>query len=283
MNAFKTFFLMLILTAILMWIGNYVGGQSGMIVALLFAGALNFGTYWFSDRIVLSMYRAREVDERQAPQLYDMVRRSASRLGIPTPKVYIIPERSPNAFATGRSPQNAAVAVTDGITRILTYEELEAVVAHELSHVVNRDTLIGTVAATLVGAITILARWAMWFGGGDDEEGGRGGIFSLILIIIIPIAAILIQLAISRNREYIADAGSARLTHNPMALARALQKLEKGVAKEPIRGANPSTAHMFIVKPFRGGGILSLLSTHPPIPNRIDNLKRIAREMGELV
>ena len=280
MNTIKTGLLMTVLTLLLIFVGNALGGRSGMVFAFFLAAAMNFGAYWFSDRIVLRMYRAQEVDDNNAPELMSMVRELAQRGGLPMPKVYIIQNDSPNAFATGRNPAHAAVAVTTGIMRILSREELMGVLGHELSHIKHRDILIGTVAATFAGAISILASMARWgaiFGGGrDDEEGGGGNIlFVFLFSMIASFAAMLVQMAISRSREYLADEGGARLAGNPRFLSRALQKLQMGA--EQIRmDANPATAHMFIVNPLRGGGVMSLFSTHPPMEKRIERLNQMS-------
>ncbi|MEJ2067880.1 MAG: zinc metalloprotease HtpX [Deltaproteobacteria bacterium] len=282
MNQFKTYILMALLTALLVWIGYVVGGRDWAIIALCFAAVMNFSVYWFSDRIVLKMYRAQEVTEAEEPGLHRIVRELALRGGLPMPKVYIIPKDAPNAFATGRNPQHAAVAVTTGIKQLLTEEELKGVLAHELSHIRHRDILIGTVAATIAGAIGMIASMARFgaiFGGlgGDNREGG--GIAQLIAILVLTtlasLAAILIQLAISRSREYHADEGGAKLAGNPLYLARALAKLDAGAQRIPMQ-VNPSTAHMFIVNPLRGKGIQSLFSTHPPIEERIRRLEEMS-------
>jgi heat shock protein HtpX len=274
-NTFKTTLLLGSLTGLIMLIGGYFGGQSGMIIAFGFAVIMNFGSYWFSDKIVLKMYQAREVDPSQAPGLYQMVERLAQKSGMPTPRVYVIPQEQPNAFATGRNPENAVVAVTQGILRLMNDDELEGVLAHELGHVKNRDILISSIAATLAGAIMMLAsmaRWAAIFGGvgRDDDEGG--GIFGLLFMMFLaPIAAMLIQMAISRTREYQADATAAEMTGSPYGLARALEKLGKATQQIPMQ-ANPSTAHMFIVSPLSGRSMLKLFSTHPPLEERIKRL-----------
>lgn len=279
MNQFKTYLLMALLTALLGWIGYVVGGTNWAIIALCFAAVMNFSVYWFSDRIVLKMYRAKEATEAEEPGLHRIVRELAMRGGLPMPKVYVIPKDAPNAFATGRNPRHAAVAVTTGIKRLLTEEELKGVLAHELSHIRHRDILIGTVAATIAGAISMIAtmaRFGAMFGGlgGDNREGG--GIAQLVAILILTtlasIAALLIQMAISRSREYHADEGGARLAGNPLYLARALAKLDAGAKRIPMQ-VNPSTAHMLIVNPLRGKGIQSLFSTHPPIEERIRRLE----------
>ena len=274
-NTLKTTMLLGLLTGLIVWIGGYLGGQGGMVIAFLFAGVMNFGAYWFSDKIVLRMYRAREVDPTQAPDLYRMVERLAQKAGIPTPKVFVIPNESPNAFATGRNPEHAVVAVTQGILRLMNDEELEGVIAHELGHVKNRDILISSIAATLAGAIMLLAsmaRWAAIFGGfGRDDDDG-GGIFGLLFMAILaPLAAMMIQMAISRTREYKADATAAEVTGTPYGLAHALEKLGKASQRIPME-ANPSTAHMFIVNPLSGRPMMRLFSTHPPLEDRIRRL-----------
>ena len=280
-NVFKTALLLAVLTIMLVLLGGALGGRQGMIVAFFFALVMNFGSYWFSDRIVLAMYGAQPVQESQAPDLYRIVRRLTTKAAIPMPRVYLIPSDTPNAFATGRSPQHAAVAVTEGILRMLDDEELEGVLAHELSHVKNRDTLTMTIAATLAGVITYLAHMAQWaaiFGGGrrDDEEGSGGGVVgALFMAILAPIAAMLIQLAISRAREYQADASGARLSGRPWGLAKALEKLEIASKVAPL-DATPATAHLFIVNPLRGEGLMTLFSTHPPIQERIARLRAMA-------
>jgi len=281
MNQAKTFFLMVVLTVIFVAIGSMIGGSSGAYIAFSIAVVMNFVSYWFSDRIVLAMYRAKQVSENEAPQLYAAIASLAQKASIPMPKVYIIENDSPNAFATGRDPSHGVVAVTTGIMRILSRDELEGVLAHEISHIKHRDILIQSVAATLAGAITMIAniaRFAAFFGGShsDDDEGG-GNIFSVIIFsMIAAFAAMLIQLAISRSREYLADAGGARLSGNPLFLSGALKKLHAGVARTPMNDANPSTAPLFIVNPFSAKGILSLFSTHPPIEERIKRLEDMA-------
>lgn len=281
MNSMKTVALMVGLTVLLVFIGQLVGGRSGMIVALGLATVMNLFTYWFSDKLVLATYRAQEVDEASAPGLYRVVSRLAQRAGIPMPRVFVIPQAQPNAFATGRDPKHAAVAATQGLLQLLDEEELEGVIAHELAHVRNRDILIGTIAATLAGAVMILARMAQWaaiFGGGDrDREEGGGGLGVLLLAIFGSLAAMLIQLAVSRSREYQADASGAKLSGNPMGLARALAALERASERVPM-DANPATSHMFIVNPFSARGLVRMFSTHPPIEERIARLQRMARE-----
>jgi heat shock protein HtpX len=274
-NTLKTTFLLAVLTVLFVLVGKAIGGQSGMVIAFVVAIVMNVGSYWFSDKIVLRMYGAREVTEAEAPQLHGMVRRLATAAGIPMPKVCIIPQESPNAFATGRNPAHAAVAVTEGILRILSPDELEGVLAHEMAHVKNRDILIGTVAATLAGAIMMMANMAKFaaiFGGGgrDDREGG-GGLSLLAMAIIAPLGAMLVQMAVSRSREYLADETGARFCGRPEALARALEKIS-GWSRQVPMDASPATAHMFILSPLSGGGLMSLFSTHPPVEKRIERL-----------
>ena len=282
MNRFKTFLLMLVLTVLLVIVGSAIGGRSGAVYAFIFAALMNFFSYWFSDKIVLRMYGAKEVTQSESPQLYGIVAELTSKASLPMPKVYIMENETPNAFATGRNPEHAAVAVTTGIMRILSKEELMGVIGHELSHIQHRDILISTIAATMAGAISMLAtmaRWGAMFGGmrSDDDEGRGGGNMLVVLFVSIfaSIAAMLIQLAISRSREYYADEGGAHLSH-PLSLAKALGKLEVASQRIPMQ-ANPSTAHMFIVNPLRGGGVLSLFSTHPPIEERIARLEEMAK------
>ena len=279
MNTTKTIVLMVGLTVLLVFLGGAFGGRQGMIFAFIFAMATNMFSYWFSDKIVLRMYGAQEATEAEAPMLWGVTHDLALKMNMPMPKVYVIPSESPNAFATGRNPKHAAVAATQGILRLLTREELEGVMAHELGHVRNRDILIGTIAAAIAGAISMLAhmaQWAMIFGGyggrRDDDEGAGGVIGGILMIILAPIAALLIQMAISRSREYEADATGARICGNPLWLANALKKLETGTQRVPLN-ANPATAHMFIVNPLRGRGFASLFSTHPPLEDRIARLE----------
>jgi heat shock protein HtpX len=282
-NVMRTGVLLAALTVLLMLIGGALGGQSGMMMAFVLSIVMNFGTYWFSDRIVLAMYRARPVDEASAPGLYRMVRNLVTRAGLPMPRVYIIPEEAPNAFATGRNPEHAAIAVTEGIVRVMSEDELEGVLAHELAHVQNRDTLIMAVAATLAGAVTYMAhmaQWAMIFGGGrrdsDEDDGGGGGLVGgLLMIVLAPLAATLIQLAISRSREFHADATGARIAGQPWGLAKALEKLEV-VSKAVPMHATPATAHLFIVNPLTGGGWMTLFMTHPPVSERVARLRALA-------
>jgi heat shock protein HtpX len=278
MNTIKTGLLLGALTGLLMLIGGWFGGQNGVVIAFFLAVVMNFGSYWFSDKIVLSMYHAKSVSEGEAPELYAMVKNLALRASIPMPRVYIIPGDTPNAFATGRNEQHAVVAVTEGILRILSRDELEGVIAHELTHIRNRDILIGSIAATLAGAIVMLAHMAQWaamFGGigRDDDEGGGSNIVGLILMAVLaPIAATLIQMAISRSREYLADAGGAKISGKPYGLAGALEKLSRASRAIPMK-ANPSTAHMFIVNPLTGRSWMNFFSTHPPIEERIARLR----------
>ncbi len=281
MNTVKTVGLMTLMMVIFVAIGGAIGGRSGMIMAVLFAAVMNVGMYWFSDKMVLSMYRAQPVTEAEAPELYSIVRDLVRKAGMPMPKVYIIPEETPNAFATGRNPEHAVVAVTQGIMRILSREELSGVIGHELAHIKHRDMLTGTIVATIAGAISMLAQmaqWAMIFGGSrrDDDEGGNP-IAAIVMMIVAPIAAMLVQMAISRTREYEADKGGAGIAGNPHWLASALLKLERGNQVIPMDDAKPATAHMFIVNPLHGGGLMKLFSTHPPIAERVRRLEEMAR------
>jgi len=278
-NQFKTVILLGALTGILLWIGSF-WGQSGLAFALIFSIIMNFGAYWFSDKLVLAIYRAKEVKENEAPELYRTVKEVSQLANIPMPKVYIIPTQTPNAFATGRSPKKAAVAATKGILELLNENELKGVMAHEISHIKNRDTLIQSISATIAGVISyiaFMARWAAIFGGfgGRDDEGGGGALEFLILAILTPILATIIQLAISRSREFLADASAAKTIHNGESLASALEKIEKGVKAHPLRAMSTTetTAHLFIASPFRGGGLLKLFSTHPPITERAKRLR----------
>jgi heat shock protein HtpX len=279
MNAIKTTLLLTALTLILVVGGNILGGQNGMIIAFVIAVVMNFGAYWGSDKMVLRMSRARPATEAEAPELYSVVRELATRANLPMPKVYVIDDPSPNAFATGRNPEHAAVAATTGILRILDRDELSGVMAHELAHVLHRDILIGTIAATMAGAISMLAtmaQWAMIFGGGRSDDRAPGGaIGAIAMMILAPLAAMLVQMAISRSREYGADAGGAKICGNPMWLANALRKLERGVAARPMQ-VNPTTAHMYIVNPLHGNGLASLFSTHPPMDERVRRLEAMA-------
>ena len=283
MNRTKTFLLLAALTALFLFIGQAIGGRGGLVIALLFAAGMNFASYWFSDKIVLRMYNAQEVSEGGAPELFKIVRELAQHGNIPMPRVYIIPEETPNAFATGRNPQNAAVAVTEGLMRMLDRRELAGVIAHELGHVSNRDTLIMTVAASLAGALGYLAQFALFFGNSnsDDEDGGSNPIAAIFGMIVAMVAAPMIQMAISRSREYIADETGARLTGDPLALANALRKIEGWSQQVPMQSGSPATAHMFIINPFSGGGIAGLFSTHPSTQSRIERLEAMSR-LGRL-
>jgi heat shock protein HtpX len=281
MNQTKTFLLMVVLTIILVALGSLIGGTSGGMIAFCIAFIMNFVSYWFSDKIVLKMSGAKPVSESEAPELYAIVASLAQKASIPMPKIFIMDNESPNAFATGRNPEHGVVAVTTGIMRLLNREELEGVLAHELSHIKHRDILIQSVAATLAGAITMIAnmaRFTAFFGGGNsDDDNGGGNIFSVIIFsVIAAFAALLIQLAISRSREYLADDGGAQLSGNPLSLAGALKKLHTGVARNPMNNANPSTAPLFIVNPFSAKGVMSLFSTHPPMEERVKRLEDMA-------
>jgi heat shock protein HtpX len=279
MNVMKTTLLLTALTLILVVAGQALGGQTGMVIALAFAVVLNIGSYWFSDKLVLRMSRARPVTEAEAPELHSVVRELSQRARLPMPKVYLIEDGSPNAFATGRNPEHAAVAATTGILRILDRDELSGVMAHELAHVKHRDILIGAVAATIAGAISMLAnmaQWALIFGGGrHDDRNPMGIVATIAMMILAPLAAMLVQMAISRSREYGADAGGAKICGNPMWLANALRKLERGVAARPMN-VSPATAHMYIVNPLRGDGLMSLFATHPPMAERVRRLEAMA-------
>ena len=263
-------------------IGGALGGRSGMVMAIVIAAVMNVGMYWFSDKLVLRMYRAQPVTEAEAPELHAIVRMLVQKAGMPMPKVYIIPDETPNAFATGRNPEHAVVAVTQGITRLLSREELSGVIAHELAHIKHRDMLTGTIVATIAGAISMLAQmaqWAMIFGGGrrDNDDEGGSPIVAIVMMIVAPIAAMLVQMAISRTREFEADKGGAQIAGHPSGLANALLKLEKGSQIVPMHDAKPATAHMFIVNPLTGGGLMKLFSTHPPIAERVKRLNEMAR------
>jgi len=277
-NTLKTGLLMIALTALLVFIGEQLGGMQGMVGMLIFATLMNFGSLWFSDKIILAMYRAQEVGPHDAPELYGIVQRLAAQAGLPMPKVYVIPTDSPNAFATGRSPNHAAVAATEGILRLLSRDELEGVIAHELAHVRHRDTLISAVVATMAGAIMMISRLAFFFGSTRDDDRGGNPLGLLLAVIVGPIAAMLIQLAISRSREYAADAGGAMICGRPLSLANALLKLEAAAERYPLP-ATPATSHMFIVNPLRGGGIVTLFMTHPPIPDRVARLEQMAQRV----
>lgn len=287
MNRTKTLILLAALTALLLWVGQALAGQAGLAIALVVALALNFGSYWFSDKVVLRMYGAQEVDENEAAPLYAVVRELAARSNLPMPRVYVISEEAPNAFATGRNPQHAAVAVTVGLLRTLDRRELAGVIAHELAHVKNRDTLIMTVAATIAGALSMLANMSMWgmmLGGGrssDDERTSPLG--GLIAMILAPVLAMLIQMAISRSREFLADESSARITGDPLGLASALRKIEVISQKTAIQSGSPATAHLFIINPFSGGGLVRLFSTHPSTEARIQRLQSLRHENAAVV
>lgn len=277
MNTIKTGLLLGALTGLLMLIGGFFGGQQGVVIAFIIAMVMNLGSYWFSDKLVLRMYRAQPVSENEAPELYAIVKNLALKASLPMPRVYIVPGDTPNAFATGRDEHHAVVAVTEGILRILNRDELEGVIAHELTHIKQKDILIGSIAATLAGAIVMLANMAQWaamFGGGsrDDDEGGGGVIGLILMAVLAPLAATIIQMAISRSREYLADAGGAKVSGKPYGLANALEKLSRASQVIPLE-ANPSTAHMFIVNPLTGRSLMNLFSTHPPVEERIARLK----------
>lgn len=278
-NAFKTALLLIVLTGLIIFIGQLIGGARGAEFAFIVALAMNFFSYWFSDKIVLATYGAKALSEQEAPELYSIIRELSQEAGTPMPRLYLIDTDTPNAFATGRNPQHAAVAVTNGIMRICNREELKGVLAHELSHVHNRDILISSIAATLAGAVMMIAtivRWGAIFGMGRSEEDEGGGILGLLFVAIVaPLAATLVQLAISRTREYQADASGARLTHNPLYLANALRKLQSANERMPMN-AGPATAHLFIVNPLTAGGITKLFSTHPPLEERIRRLEAMA-------
>ena len=283
-NQLKTTLLLAVMTAFIMIVGNLLGGRQGMVIALVLAAGMNFFSYWYSDKIVLKMYQAREATPQQAPVLYAMVQSLASQANLPMPKVYIIPKEAPNAFATGRNPDNAVVAVTQGLLDLMDRQEVMGVLAHELAHVKNRDILIGTIAATMAGAIMMLAsmaRWSAIFGGmhRDDDNGGMGAIGMIVMSIIAPMAAMIIQMAVSRSREYLADATGAHIAGGPEGLARALEKLGAYAKRIPMQ-ANPSTAHMFIVNPLSGKSLQSLFSTHPPVEERISRLRGVRPQNG---
>lgn len=277
-NQLKTFILLSVLTALLLFVGNVLGGKFGLMIAIIIVVIMNFVSYFYSDKIVLFMYKAKEVKEKEQPELFRLVKEVTSLANIPMPKVYIIPSESPNAFATGRNPSHAAVACTQGIMNLLNKDELKGVIAHEISHIKNRDILIQTVAATIAGIISYVAAMAKWsaiFGGfGGDRNNNSGNMISLLLIAIItPIIALIIQLAISRSREYLADESAARILHNPNGLASALQKLDAGIKQNPLKFGEPSTSSLFIANPFNARGMLTLLSTHPQINERVRRLK----------
>lgn len=277
-NTLKTTLLLGLMTGLLLWIGDTIAGRDGLVIALVFATIMNFGSYWFSDKLVLRMYGAQPLAESDAPDLFRMVRELTTRAGIPLPQLYVISSDAPNAFATGRNPAHAAVAVTTGIVRTLSPAELRGVIAHELGHVANRDTLISTIAATLAGVVMMVARMAYWgalFGGGRRDGDDDGGPLSaLAMMILAPLAAMLIQMAISRSREFAADAFSAQVTHDPLSLASALEKIALGVERVPMQ-ASPATAHLFIMNPLRGSRLSGLFSTHPPTEERIRRLRAL--------
>lgn len=280
MNTVKTVGLMVFMTLLLVFVGAALGGRSGMVMAFAMAAIMNVGMYWFSDKIVLRMYKAQPVTEAEAPELHSIVRTLVQKAGLPMPKVYIIPDETPNAFATGRNPEHAVVAVTQGIMRILSREELSGVIAHELAHIKHRDMLTGTIVATIAGAISMLAQMAQWsmiFGGRRDDDEGGSPIVALVMMIVAPIAAMIVQMAISRTREFEADKGGAQIAGSSSGLANALLKLEKGSQLVPMTDAKPATAHMFIVNPLTGGGLMKLFSTHPPIAERVARLNEMAR------
>ena len=286
-NQIRTTILLAVMTALILWIGQLFGGRQGMIIALLLAAGMNFFSYWYSDKIVLKMYRAQEASPQQAPELYEMVQTLSRNAGLPMPKLYIIPNDAPNAFATGRNPEHAVVAVTRGLLNIMDRDEVAGVLAHEMAHVKNRDILIGSIAATMAGAIMVLAsmaRWSALFGGGGgrDDEGGGGAIGLIAMSLLAPFAAMIIQMAISRSREYLADATGAGFAGTPEGLARALDKLGQYSKKIPMN-ANPSTAHMFIVNPLSGRSLMSLFSTHPPLEERIARLRGTPPRRGEVL
>lgn len=278
MNTLKTVFLMTFLMILFLLVGYWLGGSTGMTIAFIFSLLMNFGTYWFSDKIILAMYRAKEVTSESAPKFYALVQELSQKASLPMPRIYIIEDPTPNAFATGRNPEHAAVAATTGILKGLNNQELAGVISHELAHVKHHDILTGTIAATCVGTITYLAQmagWALMFGRGSSDR-DRDGFSSLFLLIIAPIAATMLQLAISRSREYAADEGGARISGNPLGLASALQKISQANQIKPVTNAGPASAHMFIVNPLSGGGISKLFSTHPPVEERIKRLQEIA-------
>lgn len=281
MNAVKSVFLMTLIMALFLVVGYAIGGKGGMTIAFIISLIMNFSAYWFSDKIVLKMYNAKEIQRNENPQLFVMAEGLAKRAGLPLPKLYMINNDAPNAFATGRNPQNAAVALTTGIVKLLSRDELAGVISHEFAHIKNRDILIGSIAATLVGTITYIAQMAGWaamiggYGRSDDRDNGSA-ISSLLLIILAPIAAMLLQMAISRSREYMADQTGATISQQPLALASALGKLSQYNSVRPMQNAKPSSAHLFIVNPLKGGGIFGLFSTHPPIEKRVSKLKEIS-------
>jgi len=283
-NQVRTTILLAVMTALILWIGQIFGGRQGMIIALLLAAGMNFFSYWYSDKMVLKMYHAREVDPAQVPELYEIVQTLSRNAGLPMPKLFVVPSETPNAFATGRNPEHAVVAVTQGLLKIMDRDEVSGVLAHELAHVKNRDILIGSIAATMAGAIMVLASMARWtaiFGGGarSDDKGGGGAIGLIAMSILAPLAAMVIQMAISRSREYLADSSGSRFAGNSEGLARALEKLGRYSKKLPMH-ANPSTAHMFTVNPLSGRSLMSLFSTHPPLEERIARLRGYPTQKG---
>jgi len=283
MNMVKTVGLMVLLMALLMLVGQWLGQEQGLMIAFAFSMLMNFGMYWFSDKIVLMSYGARQVGEEEAPRLYSIVRKLAHQAELPMPKIYIIPGDTPNAFATGRNPEHAAVAATEGIMRMLSEDELEGVLSHELAHVKHRDILTGTLVAAMAGTIMLLARMAMFatiFGGGSRDRDNSNPLGELLILILAPVAAMMIQFAISRSREFAADEGGAKISGRPLSLANALRKLESGVQRHPMQNAGTATAHLFIVNPLRSGGVMKLFSTHPPTEERIARLEHMA--MGGL-
>ena len=283
-NQVRTTILLAVMTALILWIGQIMGGRQGMTIALLLAAGMNFFSYWYSDKIVLKMYRAQEVDRTQAPELYEIVQTLSGKAGLPMPKIFVVPSEAPNAFATGRNPEHAVVAVTQGLLKIMDRDEVSGVLAHELAHVKNRDILVGSIAATMAGAIMVLASMARWsaifgWGGRSDDEGGGGVIGLIAMSILAPLAAMIIQMAISRSREYLADSSGSRFAGSSEGLARALEKLGRFSKKLPMH-ANPSTAHMFIVNPLSGKSLMSLFSTHPPLEERIARLRGYPTQTG---
>jgi len=282
MNRIRTLVLLATLTALLLWAGHALGGRNGLMLALVLTGLMNLAAYWFSDKIVLRMYRAREISPAESPDLYAMVRELAMRANLPMPRLYLIPEEAPNAFATGRDPRHGVVAVTEGLCRLLGRDEVAGVIAHELSHIKHRDTLVMCVAATIAGALSMLANAAMWgslFGGGrscENEENGSHPLTGLLGVFVAPLAATLIQMAISRGREFLANEAAARITGKPLALASALRKIESCSERLPMTSASPAIAHLFIQNPFAGGGLVRLFSTHPPTKARVERLEAMA-------
>jgi len=284
MNYFKTFLLLVLLAGLLMVVGYFLGGQTGVLIALAFSVLFNFGTWFFSDKIVLAMYHAKEVDQSSAPNLHRIISELVDEAHLPMPKMYIIPSQSPNAFATGRDPAHSSVAVTEGALNLLSYEELKGVMGHEMTHVKNRDTLIMVIAASVTSAIMMVSRFALWFGGGRSSRNNPLGLIGLLLVVILaPITAMLIQMAISRTREYGADRGGAEFSHNPLALASALEKISGMSLMRPQSDlAEPTTAHLWIASPLSGAGIANLFSTHPPVQERIKRLREMAEFEGAL-